>query len=52
MEELLLRQISKRLGRTFHSDRMQQLPATSRTLEQSSQPMDVEAQAQTQSTPT
>ena len=55
MGELLLRQNARRNGTTFHSQRMQSLPATSSTIEQpsqSSQPMDVEAQAQTQSAPT
>ena len=52
MGELLLRQNSRRNGTTFHSQRMQSLPATSPTIEQPSQPMDVEAQAQTQSAPT
>ena len=52
MGELLLRQNSRRNGTTFHSQRMQSLPATSPTIEQPTQPMDVEAQAQTQSAPT
>ena len=54
MGELLLRQNSRRNGTTFHSQRMQSLPATSQTIEQPAQPMDVEAQAQaqTQSAPT
>ena len=52
MGELLLRQNSRRNGTTFHSLRMQRLPATSPTIEQPTQPMDVEAQAQTQSAPT
>ena len=52
MGELLLRQNSRRNGTTFHSQRMQRLPATSPTIEQPAQPMDVEAQAQTQSAPT
>ena len=60
MGELLLRQNSRRNGTTFHSLRMQRLPATSPTIEQPSQPMDIEAQtqsaptaqAQTQSAPT
>ena len=60
MGELLLRQNSRRNGRTFHIDRTRSLPPTSPTIEQSTQPMDVEAQtqsapttqAQTQSAPT
>ena len=52
MGELLLRQNSRRNGTTFHSQRMQRLPATSPTIEQPTQPMDVEAQAQTQSAST
>ena len=52
MGELLLRQNSRRNGTTFHSQRMQRLPATSPTIEQPTQPMDIEAQAQTQSAPT
>ena len=52
MGELLLRQNARRNGTTFHSQRMQSLPATSSTIEQPTQPMDVEAQAQTQSAPT
>ena len=52
MGELLLRQNSRSNGTTFHSQRMQRLPATSPTIEQPAQPMDVEAQAQTQSAPT
>ena len=52
MGELLLRQNSRRNGTTFHSQRMQRLPATSPTIEQPTQPMDVEAQEQTQSAPT
>ena len=51
MGELLLRQNARRNGTTFHSQRMQSLPATSPTIEQPAQPMDVEAQAQTQSAP-
>ena len=52
MGELLLRQNSRRNGTTFHSQRMQRLPATSPTIEQPTQPMEVEAQEQTQSAPT
>ena len=52
MGELLLRRNARRNGTTFHSQRMQSLPATSPTIEQPAQPMDVEAQAQTQSAPT
>ena len=63
MGELLLRRNARRNGTTFHSQRMQSLPATSPTIEQPTQPMDastgasrgirdVEAQAQTQSAPT
>ena len=52
MGELLLRQNARRNGTTFHSQRMQRLPATSTTIEQPTQPMDVEAQEQTQSAPT
>ena len=52
MGELMLRQNSRQNGRTFHSDRMRELPTTSPVIEQSTQPMDIEAQAQTQSTPT
>ena len=52
MGELLLRQNARRNGTTFHSQRMQRLPATSPTIEQPAQPMDIEAQAQTQSAPT
>ena len=52
MGELLLRQNARRNGTTFHTQRRQSLPATSSTIEQPTQPMDVEAQAQTQSAPT
>ena len=52
MGELLLRRNSRRNGTTFHSQRMQSLPETSPTIEQPTQPMDVEAQAQTQSAST
>ena len=52
MGELLLRQNARRNGTTFHTQRTQSLPATSPTIEQPTQPMDVEAQAQTQSAPT
>ena len=52
MGELLLRQNARRNGTTFHSQRIQSLPATSPTIEQPTQPMEVEAQAQTQSAPT
>ena len=52
MGELLLRQNARRNGTTFHTQRRQSLPATSPTIEQPAQPMDVEAQAQTQSAPT
>ena len=54
MGELLLRQNARRNGTTFHTQRRQSLPATSPTIEQTAQPMDVEAQeqAQTQSAPT
>ena len=52
MGELLLRQTARRNGTTFHTQRTRSLPATSPTIEQTAQPMDVEAQAQTQSAPT
>ena len=52
MGELLLRQNARRNGTTFHTQRTRSLPATSSTIEQPAQPMDVEAQAQTQSAPT
>ena len=52
MGELLLRQNARRNGTTFHTQRRKNLPATSPTIEQPAQPMDVEAQAQTQSAPT
>ena len=52
MGELLLRQNARRNGTTFHTQRTRSLPATSPTIEQPTQPMDVEAQAQTQSAPT
>ena len=52
MSEILLRQNVRTAGRTFHTERSQQLPTTSPTISQPSQPMNVDEEATTQATPT
>ena len=54
MSDLLLRQNVRTAGRTYHAERTTRLPATSPTIAQPTQPMDVEQETtnQTQATPT
>ena len=53
MSEILLRQNVRTAGRTFHTERSQQLPTTSPTISQPTQPMNVDEEATTtQATPT
>ena len=50
MSEVLLRQNVRTAGRTFHTERMQQLPTTSPVIAQPTQPMDVDAEMPNQPT--
>ena len=52
MSELLLRQNVRTAGRTYHTERMQRLPTTSSTIAQPTQPMNVDEELTTQTTPT
>ena len=52
MSELLLRQNVRRAGRTYHTERLQQLPTTSPVIAQPTQPMNVDEELTTQTTPT
>ena len=52
MSELLLRQNVRTAGRTYHTERMQRLPTTSSTVAQPTQPMNVDEELTTQTTPT
>ena len=52
MSELLLRQNVRTAGRTFHTERAQQLPTTSLTMAQPTPPMNVDEELTTQTTPT
>jgi hypothetical protein len=47
MSEILLRQNVRTAGRTFHTERSQQLPTTSPTIAQPTQPMNVDEEATT-----
>jgi hypothetical protein len=52
MSELLLRQNVRTAGRTYHTERMQRLPTTSSTIAQPTQPMNIDEELTTQTTPT
>ena len=52
MSALLLRQNVRTAGRTYHTERMQRLPTTSSTIAQPTQPMNVDEELTTQTTPT
>ena len=52
MSALLLRQNVRTAGRTYHTERMQLLPTTSSTIAQPTQPMNVDEELTTQTTPT
>ena len=52
MSELLLRQNVRTAGRTYHTERMQRLPTTSPVIAQPTQPMNVDEELTTQTTPT
>ena len=52
MSELLLRQNVRTAGRTYHTERLQQLPTTSPVIAQPTQPMNVDEELTTQTTPT
>ena len=52
MSELLLRQNVRTAGRTFHTERLQQLPTQSPVISQPTQPMNVDEELTTQTTPT
>ena len=50
MSDIFLRQNARTAGRTFHTDRMQQLPTTSPVIAQPTQPMNVDAEMPNQPT--
>ena len=52
MSDILLRQNVRTAGRTYHTERLQQLPTTSSTIAQPTQPMNVDEELTTQRTPT
>ena len=52
MSELLLRQNVRTAGRTYHTERLQQLPTQSPVISQPTQPMNVDEELTTQTTPT
>jgi len=52
MSDILLRQNVRTAGRTYHTERLQQLPTTSSTIAQPTQPMNVDEELTTQTTPT
>ena len=52
MSEILLRQNVRTAGRTFHTERMQQLPTQSPVIAQPTQPMNVDEELTQQPTPT
>ena len=52
MSELLLRQNVRTAGRTYHTERLQQLPTTSPVIAQPTQPMNVDEELTQQATPT
>ena len=52
MSDILLRQNVRTAGRTYHTERLQQLPTTSPVIAQPTQPMNVDEELTTQTTPT
>ena len=53
MNDILLRQNVRTAGRTYHTERLQQLPTTSPVIAQPTQPMNVDEELTTQqATPT
>ena len=52
MNDILLRQNVRTAGRTYHTERLQQLPLQSPTIAQPTQPMNVDKELTTQTTPT
>ena len=52
MNDILLRQNVRTTGRTYHTERLQQLPTTSSTIAQPTQPMNVDEELKQQATPT
>ena len=52
MSDILLRQNVRTAGRTYHTERLQQLPTTSPVIAQPTQPMNVDDELTTQTTPT
>ena len=52
MNDILLRQNVRTAGRTYHTERLQQLPTTSPVIAQPTQPMNVDKELTTQTTPT
>ena len=52
MSDILLRQNVRTAGRTFHTERLQQLPTTSPVIAQPTQPMSVDEETPNQATPT
>ena len=52
MNDILLRQHVRTAGRTYHTERLQQLPTTSPVIAQPTQPMNVDEELTTQTTPT
>ena len=52
MSDILLRQNVRTAGRTYHTERLQQLPTTSPVIAQPTQPVNVDEELTTQTTPT
>ena len=52
MNDILLRQNVRTAGRTYHTERLQQLPTTSPVIAQPTQPMNVDEELTQQATPT
>ena len=52
MNDILLRQNVRTASRTYHTERLQQLPTTSPVIAQPTQPMNVDEELTTQTTPT
>ena len=52
MSDILLRQNVRTAGRTYHTERLQQLPTTSPVIAQPTQPMNVDEELTQQTTPT
>ena len=52
MNDILLRQNIRTAGRTYHTEKLQQLPTTSPVIAQPTQPMNVDEELTTQTTPT